>query len=327
MARRLAEHVSEQCPDLDTLISYVKRWEAGKVGVSDRYRVAYAAAFGMGVDDLFDLDAGARSSLWRPAGLNGEFTPDDEERLTLVSLRPARLDSGTLETLATVLAAQRRLEDAVGAAALLAPVAGQLDVLMVMLRDASGPLRDQLGRIVAEWTVYTGWLHAALRRDAQALALFGRGEELADEFGDGTIAAVATSFRGYVARRQGRPHAVVRAASAALATPGGHPVQRTFDQLQAAQGYAALGDVERARRLLDSAAERAADGVEPPPPVYWYSEAFFQLNIGMVLGDIGEYSDAAALLGEGLRAMPPEQAGAEWLGEYRAAFDRARDRA
>ncbi|GAA4089566.1 hypothetical protein [Actinomadura miaoliensis] len=326
MARRIAQNVTDQCPDLDTLISYVKRWEAGNVGISERYQLAYAAAFGMDVEELFGPHTDARTSPWRASGY-GEFTPDDEERLTLVTLRPARLDRGALEALAAVLAGQRRLEDAIGAAALLGPVAGQLDATTRMLRDASGPLRDRLGRIVAEWTVYTGWLHAALRQDEQALALFGRGEQLADEFEDGTIAALATSFRGYVARQQRRPRAVVRAACAALATPGGHPVQRTFDQLQAAQGYAALGETEQVRRLLDSAAERAADGVAPPPPVYWYSEPFFQLNIGMVHRDIGAYADAVALLDAGLRAMPADQADAEWLGEYKTARDEARDRA
>lgn len=254
------------------------------------------------------------------------MTPDECERIALVAKRLSRLDVATLDALATVLAGQRRLEDAIGPAALLGPVAGQLDSVAAILRDATGPLRDRLGRIVAEWTVYAGWLHAAVRDDSRALELFGLGEDLADDFSDGTIAAVATSFRGYVARQQGRPRAVVRASSAALATPGGHRVQRTFDQLQAAQGYAALGETERARRLLDSAAERAADGIEPPPPVYWYSEPFFQLNIGMVHLDIGEHGAAAALLDAGLRGMPADQAEAEWLGEYKAALQEARDR-
>jgi transcriptional regulator with XRE-family HTH domain len=40
LGRRLASQVTEQCPSLDTLVSYVKRWEAGQVSVSDRYRHA-----------------------------------------------------------------------------------------------------------------------------------------------------------------------------------------------------------------------------------------------------------------------------------------------
>ncbi|GAA2397986.1 hypothetical protein GCM10010191_00820 [Actinomadura vinacea] len=273
-----------------------------------------------------ELVALAKTSSTRRA-VNGSLTPDDRERVALVAARPSRLDVATLEALATVLAGQRRLEDAIGASALLGPVAGQLDAITAILRDSSGPLRDRLGRIVAEWSVYTGWLHAALRDDVKALELLGQGGDLADDFSDGTVAAIATSFRGYVARQQRRPHAVVRASRAALATPGGHPAQRTFDRLQAAQGYAALGEVDQARRWLDSAAEQADDDFEPPPAVYWYSTPFFQLNIGMVHRDIGEYGDATALLDAGLRGMPADQATAEWLGEYKAAHDEARERA
>ncbi|MFD0900642.1 hypothetical protein [Actinomadura sediminis] len=174
------------------------------------------------LDDVLEAHgelAACRSSIpfrWSPA-------PEEEERLTLISQRPARLDTGALDALAALLAAQRRAEDAIGPTALLGPVASQLAAVMGILRDATGPLRDPLGRIAAEWTVFAGWLHAAVRQDAHALRLFGRGEELADDYDDGTIGTAATSFRGYVARRQGRPRAVVRAAMAAMATPGGRP--------------------------------------------------------------------------------------------------------
>ncbi|WP_131742357.1 hypothetical protein [Actinomadura roseirufa] len=305
----------------------IKQWEAGKYVPRPNYRALYAKATGKSEEELFGDHPPAHGVLWRPSSPDRAVTLDDSDRLTAVSQRSARLDVTALEALASILAGQRRLEDAVGPAVLLGPVTGQLDVIAGMLREARGPLRMRLGRVAAEWSVFAGWLNAALRRDVQALALFGEGEELADEFEDGTVAAIATSFRGYVARKQGRPRAVVRASMAALATPGGHPVQRIFDELQAAQGYAALGEAERARRLLDDAAERAADDVEPPPPVYWYGPSFFQLNIGMAHRDLGGYSDAAALLSSGLGGIPADQAGAEWLGEYKDALAEARERA
>lgn len=55
LGRRLAAQVTEQCPSLDTLVSYVKRWEAGKVSVSDRYRHAYSKALGVQSADLFGV--------------------------------------------------------------------------------------------------------------------------------------------------------------------------------------------------------------------------------------------------------------------------------
>ena len=53
LARRIADHVEDQCPAAETLLSYVKRWESGKSGVSERYRFAYAAALGVDPADLF----------------------------------------------------------------------------------------------------------------------------------------------------------------------------------------------------------------------------------------------------------------------------------
>jgi transcriptional regulator with XRE-family HTH domain len=280
--------------------------------------------------ELAGLAPPSRARLWRPPSvpdtLNGAYTPDDEERLLLATERPSRVDTGVLDALATVLTGQRHLEDAIGAGALVVPVGAQLKQITAMLRDTSGPHRNRLGRIVAEWTTYTGWLHAALRQDARALALLGRAEDLADDFADGTVAQIATSFRGYVARQQGRHRAVIRASCAAMATPGGHPMQRTFDILQAAQGYAALDKRERARELLDDAAERAARSTEPPPPVYWYSEPFFQLNIGLALVDLGEFRDAAEMLRTGIEGIPADQRDAEWMAEYKNALAVAQDR-
>src|SRR5271165_3361660 len=60
-------------------------------------------------------------------------------------------------------------------------------------------------RLIWEWMSFVGWLHTAVRKDSRALALFADAEDRADEAGDGTIAAIAASFRGYLARLQGRP--------------------------------------------------------------------------------------------------------------------------
>jgi transcriptional regulator with XRE-family HTH domain len=326
MARRLADALIGPRVDHDSLISYVKRWERGAVGVSERYRMAYARAFGLDEEELFRIH---RAPLWAPPGvaetLAGGLTPDHEQRIMAATERPARVDRSVIDALATVLAGQRRLEDAIGPAALVIPVGTQMRQVAAMLRHTTGPHRQPLGRIVAEWTCYAGWLHAAVRQDDKALELFGRAEDLADEFEDGTTAQIATSFRGYVARHQGRHRAVIRASCAALAAPGGHETQRIFDVLQAAQGHAALDDRERARRLLDDAAARATDAPEPPPAVYWYTSPFFQLYSGKVLGDLGEFGDAADLLRTGIDGIPADQRDAEWMREYRDALAAARD--
>lgn len=327
LAREL-KNLRPDLPAVKSLTHMVRHdWETGAHKPGPRYRMLLAAVFDVTEAELF---ADTEASLWRPPGLSeqlqGAFTPDDEDRLTLAAVRPGRVDLHVVEDLATILAAQRRLEDTIGSASLLAPMTTQMHTITGMIRDAAGPHRDALLRLAAEWAAFTGWLYAATRQDDQALALFGRAEEMADEVGDGVIAAMSTSFRGYVARQRGRYRGVVRASCAALATPGAAPAQRTFDTLQAAQGHAGLGDVDQARRFLDQAVSMTDSSGDPPPPVYWYSGSFFRLNIGMVQAAIGEYRDAAEMIGNGLEGIPGEQRGAEWLAEYRAAMDEARDR-
>jgi transcriptional regulator with XRE-family HTH domain len=59
MARRIASHVTDQRPDLQTLVAYVKRWERGGSGWSERYRIAYAAALDVTEDELFAPEGAA----------------------------------------------------------------------------------------------------------------------------------------------------------------------------------------------------------------------------------------------------------------------------
>ena len=254
-------------------------------------------------------------------------SPDDQGRLLDVVHKPSRLDAATPKFLANVLAGQRHLEDALGPTAVLKPMALQLDAITRIFRDAAGPHRDALAHLVAEWTSYVGWLHTAIRNDNEATALFSRAEDLADDAGNGTVAATAASFRGYLALLQGRPRTAIRASAAAAATPGAHPTQRTYDMLQTAQAYADLGDTEKARRFLDKAADLATIAGEPPPAVYWYTEPFFRLNIGLAQLGIGQYRDAADSLRSGIQEMPADQSDAEWMNEYRQALAEAEERA
>ncbi len=81
LARRIADHVDDQCPAVETLLSYVKRWESGKSGVSERYRFPYAAALGVTTAALF----GPAKCDW-----------DDMERRRLLILAALGLGAGAL---------------------------------------------------------------------------------------------------------------------------------------------------------------------------------------------------------------------------------------
>ncbi|MDH2388730.1 helix-turn-helix transcriptional regulator [Streptomyces sp. HNM0663] len=271
---------------------------------------------------------------------------DDRARFAHCLAHPSRVDDDAVRALGDVLAAQRRLDDALGSAVLLGPTTVQLSTLETLVSESGKSGNADVGlrlrAVVAEWIRFAGWLHASLRKDQEAVRLFVKAEELADEANDPVTAALAISFRGYVARQRGNWPGVVRASIAARESPGAHYVQRTFDTLQAAQGHAGLAEAvarmegvgqqrhhEDARRMLDTASSMienmTGDKAAPPPSVYWYSPTFFRMNIGMVHFGLGDWSEAAENLGAGVAGLPPEHMNAEWTEEYKAALTRAKN--
>jgi tetratricopeptide (TPR) repeat protein len=206
---------------------------------------------------------------------------------------------------------------------MIAPMSAQLETLKILLRQTSGPHKPALMHLLADWTTFIAWLHTELHEYAEADRFFAEAEEMADEIGDGVLASTATSYRGYLALLQGRYRAAVRGTMAALATPGAHSTQTAYDTLQAAQAYAGLGDLKEAKRLLHRASDLVTDAGDPPESLYWYTEPFLRMNVGLTQHAIGEYHDAVDSLISGIAGLPADQQGAEWMGEYQEALDRA----
>lgn len=180
--------------------------------------------------------------------------------------------------------------------------------------------------LVANWTTFVGWLHTAIREYPEADAAFAAAEEMSDELGDGILASTATSFRGYLDLLQGRHRTAIRATAAALGTPGAHPAQVAYDTLQSAQAYAGLGDIREAKNLLHRASDLVTSAGEPPASVYWYTEPFLRMNIGLAQHAIGDYRDAADSIRSGLAEIPADQQNSEWANEYRKVLDNATEK-
>ncbi|MEU1806216.1 helix-turn-helix transcriptional regulator [Streptomyces sp. NPDC019937] len=313
--------------------------EAAKEALRERHMSLRAAARAMNYDPAYLSRALSGKQLPSPqlarsldellgaegklAALAATTNGEDIERVARSVGNPSRMDGRTVEVFADALWAQRQLEDAIGPGSVLPAMRGQLGIIKTLARNVRGEHRDAFVAVAAEWVQYTGWLHAAVRKDERAIDLLSRAEELADEAGDPTIAAIAVSFKGYVARQQGRSTRVVRNAMAALHTPGANPSQRCFDGLQAAQGYASMGEREEALRLLDDATTLMQKLTEPPRSLYWYRPPFFQMAMGVVHFALGESADAVDFLHSGLGGLPEDQRDAEWTWEYQNALSRA----
>jgi DNA-binding transcriptional regulator YiaG len=251
--------------------------------------------------------------------------PDADERARIrgVLLQPSRLDEATVAHLTRALYGQRHAEDSLGPGMMIDPMKAQLDALVTALRGASGPHKAALMHLVANWMTFIGWLHTALREYPQADATFAIAEEMSDELGDGILATTATSYRGYIALLQGHHRPAIRATVAALGTPGAHPTQVAYDTLQTAQAYAGLGDLQEAKNLLHRASDLVTNAGEPPESLYWYTEPFLRMNVGLTQNAIGQYRDAVDSIRSGIAELPGDQQNADWLGEYRQALGHA----
>ena len=249
--------------------------------------------------------------------------PDEQARIRGVLRAPSHLDEATVTYLTQGLYGQRHAEDSLGPSIMLAPMSAQLETLKILLRQTSGPNKPALMHLVANWTTFIGWLQTSLRDYPAADVIFAEAEEMSDELGDGILASTATSYRGYVALLQGHHRAAVRGTTAALATPGAHPVQIAYDTLQAAQAYAGLGDIREAKSLLHRASDLVTDAGEPPESLYWYTEPFLRMNVGLTQHAVGMHRDAVDSLTSGIDGLPADQQNAEWLDEYQQALDYA----
>ncbi|GAU64872.1 Xre family transcriptional regulator [Streptomyces sp. NBRC 110611] len=253
------------------------------------------------------------------------LNPDDASRVARTAAKPSRLDSGTVKALASVLTAYRRLDDVVKPESVLPATLAQMNELTSILKEARGPHRNQLAEVASEFVQFGGWMLAQVRDDAQAVHLRGDALELADEIGNGMLAAQALNFKGYIARQQGHPQGIARWFTAAADTPGAHPAQRLGDILQAAAGWAELGETDHALRMVENA-ERLTDvaaRVPPPDTAYWLTPEFNRLNLGLATLALGRYDQAADHLTAGLAGLPEDLQNAPWGWEHREALRQA----
>ncbi|MET7989864.1 helix-turn-helix transcriptional regulator [Amycolatopsis sp. NPDC005232] len=270
------------------------------------------------------LDAGGELlELWSPLD-TGPLNSDQRDAIAYSVKHPERIDAEAVRALADSLAAQRRLDDVIGPEPMIPATLAQADMVTGLLRATGGPIRRELAAVASEHVQFAGWLRAEARQDSEAVRLLTEAEDLADEADDGTLAAQAANFKGYLARQQGRPRAMVRWFLAAYGTPGAHPSQRIGDAIQAAQGYARLGERDTALRLLDDADDMVDAAGDPPETAYWLTPTFHRLNSGLAHLALGDYAVAVDHLETGLGNLPDDQQGAEWTNEYRAGLEQAK---
>jgi transcriptional regulator with XRE-family HTH domain len=326
LASRMRRAAAAELPDVESLAHMVKEWECGKHGVSERYQGLYARVLGVSEATLFGVDVGAADP-WQMPG--PRVSPDDEERLTLAAARPARIDDGVVESLAVILAEQRRLEDAVGSAPVLYAVRAQLAALAGLVAGARGPVRPRLVDVTAQWAQFSGWLNIAVGDAPAARTSLDRAAEHAEEIGDVDMVGTVLSWKANLAERSGQVGPMIGLAGAARRNRTGPG--RAYDVFQEARGHALAGDTRTSERLLREAREAAADArpeAARPWEYYYLEPGFFTLETGLTylyLGELDRRWTAAAVehLTSGLDELPATMQRSEWSGEFRYRLGRA----
>ena len=273
------------------------------------------------LDKLVGANGALRALLQSANPAATVLTPDDNDRLAHVADKPRTVDSHALDSLAKVLAEQRRLEDAMGAVAVLEPTRGYTQLMERLVLDARGPSRPAVVNLAAQWAQFSGWLHAAMNKLPASSRWFGVALEWATEVDDRTMISTVLSFKGHLAWKGGHIAPMIGLSQAAQRDNSAYVGQLTFAAMQEARGHAMTGDAETCDRKMDAAsqlAEKFAEQTDDAPPwIYFYSPPFFTLQRGLINSYLGRNSMSAAYLAAGLDALPEEDRNAQWTGFYR----------
>jgi transcriptional regulator with XRE-family HTH domain len=279
------------------------------------------------------LDAGGRlASLTPDPTLGNEATPsalEQAERVAHAERAPRALDGDAVASLGGVLAAHRRLDDAIPAEVLWPIANAHHQSLVRLAREARGPHVPALQLVVAESLQFVGWLSAQLGRHEAADRMYAQSADRAEELGAGGLASQSRRFRGSLAWEQGQPTRMVQHYQHAAQTPGAGTLHRIDAELRHAHGLALLGDRAGALRALHAADDltTAADGARPDPFAYWLTSSWLRFPLGLAYLELGRAQDAADNLHVGLESLPDEQRETPWTAQYRSALETAQTRA
>ncbi|MFK3980336.1 multiprotein-bridging factor 1 family protein [Micromonospora sp. NPDC050397] len=252
------------------------------------------------------------------------LTPDTKDRLRYAAAHPRQADSRAIDGLDILLVGQRRLEDALGAAAVIDPVREQLGLVLMLVGDSRDDVRPRLVNTASQWAQFAGWLHAAVDDRAGARTWFDRALEWATEVDNRDMIATILSFKGYLAEGTGELGSMVGLSQAAQRDPSVYAGQRAYSAGQEARALAMVGGdpgavlskVSEAEELAHRQGER-----EAPPWIYFYTDDFFRLQRGIVYRCLGatrpQYNEPAVeLLTEGVAGLSAESQSTDWGGTY-----------
>lgn len=234
-------------------------------------------------------------------------------RLGATVADPGEAGASGVDDVAVILDKTRHLEDTVGAETVVSLARGLDSTARELARHRVGGKSS--AALASDVTRYRGWLEHATGRRAVADRVLSDAAEMAQ---DGAQRAHALSFRSLTARHDGDLGKAVDLAEGAIAEDGVHPALRAFDRYWKAELLARRGENRAAAREL---AVEPPEFDELPPGGYWYTPGFLGVQRGLVLSCMGRRADGIEEATQGVRAMPAEHRGTDWLNVMLAQVD------
>jgi len=288
LGRRLASQVTEQCPSLDTLVSYVKRWEAGKVSVSDRYRHAYSKALDMSPADLFGRDGPDDPSPDDPRMCDGGDM--ERRRLLLATLGLGAFAASASLTALTDLALTSEPRDVADWQVAVAdhlhgirtrpPAQARDDLIVDLLRlrqqlDRAGRDGVELRRVLAALAALYGGLLTRLGEHGAALRWWRTAAHAADDAADLELRLlVRAESAGFGLYGQRDPATVLRLLDDAERIAGrSRSVWRADLNSTRAKALSLLGRHREARAAVSVLLDTVPDTAPASPiPTLWTAD-------------------------------------------------------
>lgn len=320
----LADRLNLASGEVTLTRSEISRWERGTRVPQSFWGKWIAAVAGIPLDRVQAAGAAARQlrgSIPVPSLNLPEIVPnaDDRDRIDGVLSGSRHVDRATLEWIKGCLGQHRVAEDTVGADP-IAPVArAQLGAVADIANRAEAGLRSVAVDLAAQYAQFLGWMAVTKADHGAATAWYMRSQKWADDVGDAELAATALSMRAHHAWGQGDPRQCRQLVNAADGYRKLSPGLRGMLRQTAARGCALAGDKEGARAELDRASELLRSASDPgsadPDWLYFYNEDWLLRQRGTIELQLGNFAEAAELLGTGYQRIDPSyQRDQAWIG-------------
>ena len=202
-----------------------------------------------------------------------------------------------------------RADNAMGSRLLIDVVREQTRQAERWTRDARGPVRESLLRIVSRYAEFCGWVHQDQGDFAAADDWTRRAVDIAQELGDVRLVAYGLMRRSNVATESGRPVDGLHLAEAALRQRfGSDPSLAALSLRQKASAHAMRGEVADCRAAVEQGTDAAAAGITKPQSETAYCTVpYMAMEGGQALLVAGEPGEAVQLFSNALERWPAGQ--------------------